>query len=63
VDPLHLSLVFNLSHGTGSRYTRIAEQLLDTPTASIEAPRNLSTWMRHRFGSITERRPPSARVG
>lgn len=37
-DPLHLSLVFNLSHTTASRYTGIAEQLLDTPT---EAPNTL----------------------
>lgn len=27
-DPLHLSLVFHLSHHTASRYTAIAEQLL-----------------------------------
>lgn len=27
-DPLHLSLVFNISHDTASRYTTIAEPLL-----------------------------------
>lgn len=32
-DPLHLSLVFNLSHSTASRYAGIAEQLLDGPTS------------------------------
>jgi integrase len=31
LDPLHLSLVFNLSHTTASRYASIAEQLLGTP--------------------------------
>jgi integrase len=35
-DPLHLSLVFSLSHSTASRYARVAEQLLDTPTQSAE---------------------------
>jgi hypothetical protein len=28
-DPLHLALVFNLSHTTASRYTAIAQHLLD----------------------------------
>jgi integrase len=28
-DPLHLALVFNLSHSTASRYTALAQQLLD----------------------------------
>ena len=28
-DPLHLALVFNLSHATTSRYTALAQQLLD----------------------------------
>jgi integrase len=37
-DPLHLSLVFNLSHSTASRYARIAEQLLDAPTDNAGAP-------------------------
>jgi hypothetical protein len=27
-DPLHLSLVFNISHDTASRYSAVAEQLL-----------------------------------
>jgi hypothetical protein len=27
-DPLHLSLVFNLSHHTATRYASVAEQLL-----------------------------------
>lgn len=35
-DPLHLSLVFNLSHSTASRYAAIAEQLLATPTHSAD---------------------------
>ncbi len=30
-DPLHLSLVFNLSHSAASRYAGIAEALLDDP--------------------------------
>lgn len=30
-DPLHLTLVFNLSHATASRYTTLAEQLLADP--------------------------------
>jgi len=28
-DPLHLALVFNLSHTTASRYAAIAQHLLD----------------------------------
>jgi integrase len=28
-DPLHLALVFNLSHTTASRYTTLAQQLLE----------------------------------
>ncbi|WP_250284029.1 MULTISPECIES: hypothetical protein [unclassified Frankia] len=28
-DPLHLALVFNLSHSTASRYAAIAQNLLD----------------------------------
>ena len=28
-DPLHLALVFNLSHTTASRYAAIAQDLLD----------------------------------
>ena len=28
-DPLHLALVFNLSHTTASRYATIAQSLLD----------------------------------
>jgi hypothetical protein len=28
-DPLHLTLVFNLSHTTASRYAAIAQHLLD----------------------------------
>ena len=28
-DPLHLALVFNLSHTTASRYAAIAQNLLD----------------------------------
>lgn len=28
-DPLHLALVFNLSHTTASRYAAIAQSLLD----------------------------------
>ncbi|WP_369392490.1 hypothetical protein AB5J72_36600 [Streptomyces sp. CG1] len=28
-DPLHLALVFNLSHSTASRYATIAQNLLD----------------------------------
>lgn len=27
-DPLHLSLVFNISHTTATHYTTVAEQLL-----------------------------------
>jgi integrase len=38
-DPLHLSMVFNLSHTTASRYADIAEQLLDTPTEGVTAPK------------------------
>jgi hypothetical protein len=30
-DPLHLALVFNLSHTTASRYAAIAQSLLDAP--------------------------------
>jgi hypothetical protein len=31
-DPLRLALVFNLSHATASRYTAIAQTILDTKT-------------------------------
>ena len=34
-DPLHLSLIFSLSHSTASRYARIAEQLLAAPSESL----------------------------
>jgi integrase len=37
-DPLHLSLVFSLSHTTASRYVRVAEHLLGDPTERAEAP-------------------------
>lgn len=30
LDPLHLTLVFNLSHSTASRYAALAQKLLDT---------------------------------
>jgi hypothetical protein len=30
-DPLHLALIFDLSHSTASRYAAIAQNLLDTP--------------------------------
>jgi hypothetical protein len=30
VGPLHLALVFNLSHTTASRYAAIAQAILDT---------------------------------
>ncbi len=33
-DPLHLSMMFNLSHGTASRYTAAAEALLSTESVS-----------------------------
>jgi hypothetical protein len=36
-DPLHLSLVFNLSHTTATRYAALAEQLLDDPAAHADA--------------------------
>jgi integrase len=48
-DPLHLSLVFNLSHATASRYTGIAQQLLDS---ELERPGQ------HRDSQI-----PSSRTG
>jgi integrase len=38
-DPLHLSMVFNLSHTTASRYADIAKQLLDTPAEGVTAPK------------------------
>jgi integrase len=38
-DPLHLALVFNLSHTTASRYAGIAEQILDAPAESVNAPK------------------------
>lgn len=37
-DPLHLALVFNLSHTTASRYTAIAQTLLDTPPGNPAEP-------------------------
>jgi hypothetical protein len=42
-DPLHLALVFNLSHATATRYTTLAQQLLDDePERSTE--RKSSCW-------------------
>jgi hypothetical protein len=38
-DPLHLALVFNLSHTTASRYAAIAENLLTGEFTSAEPPR------------------------
>ncbi|MGW6317652.1 hypothetical protein [Streptomyces sp. NPDC055099] len=35
-DPLHLALVFNLSHTTASRYAAIARNLLDDQTTESE---------------------------
>jgi site-specific recombinase XerD len=44
-DPLHLALVFNLSHTTASRYATIAQQLLDD---ELEHPGYDSAgWPRH----------------
>jgi hypothetical protein len=37
-DPLHLALVFNLSHATASRYAAIAQHLLD---GQLEQPDGL----------------------
>ena len=48
-DPLHLSLVFNLSHATASRYTGIAQQLLDS---ELERP-----------GQQQDSQIPSSRTG
>jgi integrase len=39
-DPLHLALVFNLSHTAASRYTAIAQRLLDTPPGNAAEPRS-----------------------
>ena len=36
-DPLHLTLVFNLSHTTATRYAALAEQLLDDPAVHAAA--------------------------
>ncbi|MFF7265090.1 hypothetical protein ACFZCL_33080 [Streptomyces sp. NPDC008159] len=41
-DPLHLALVFNLSHTTASSYAAIAQNLLDDTAAVEELP--LSQW-------------------
>jgi hypothetical protein len=37
-DPLHLALVFNLSHTTASRYTALAEAILDTQIEETRVP-------------------------
>lgn len=39
-DPLHLALVFNLSHTTASSYAAIAQNLLDDTAAVEELPLN-----------------------
>ncbi len=37
-DPLHLALVFNLSHTTASRYATVAQSLLDGQDEPTETP-------------------------